>query len=265
VVAGQVAVLEFDANYLADGDFALIHDGSLERETSGTGAVRQLSSADFKKLNYKDTNTPGTLLSEVVAILKDVSFPLKVQLDFKEKTPITNDDAHQLLTATEALRENSHITMVIGCLADWNLRTFRRLDPELKLGLDFAFHLDAPVDGMLRLPIRLGAYGYLDDHPLALRRLQSLESYLRDRIESLLALVPDIYEVYLRKDFVSQALNDGFNPIAFIHDHVEAGFVDVWTIDYGSEAANSVMVQALEAGADQITTNTALQWAEHFA
>lgn len=144
------------------------------------------------------------------------------------------------------------------------MRTFGRLDPDIDVGLDFAFHLDAPVDGTVRLPTRLGAYGYLDDHPLALRQLQTTENYLRDRVESLLTLVPNAYEFYLRKDFVVQALDDGFNPISFTHEQLPGSFVDVWTIDYGTDKAKRMIERSLEAGADQITTNTAVQWAAYF-
>ena len=258
-----MAVLEFDVNYLADGDFALIHDVTLERETTGTGAVRKLSGAEFKTLKYKDSDENGTLLSDVISILKNAEHPVKVQIDFKERAPVTHDDAQVLLKAIEPLRENKFLTVVIGCLADWNLRTFRRLDPSIDVGIDFALHLDAAVDGMVRLPTRLGAYGYLDDHPLALRRLQTTEGYLRDRVETLLALVPNAYEFYLRKDFVVQALQDGFNPIAFIHEQLSGSLVDVWTIDYGSGEAETLVKRVLEAGADQLTTNTSVQWANH--
>ena len=265
VLEGRVAVLEFDVNYLADGDFALVHDGTLERETTGTGSVRKLTRADFKTLRYKDSNEKGALLSELVGVLKSVDFPLKVQVDFKEIAPVSSADAKILLTATEPLRENGFVTVVVGCLADWNLRTFRRLDPSINIGIDFALHLDAPVDGMVRLPARLGAYGYLDDHPLALRRLQTTAAYLRDRVESLLALVPNAYEFYLRKDFVVQALQDDFDLIAFIHERLPSSLVDVWTIDYGSEEAEALLKRVLEAGADQLTTNTSVQWANRFS
>ena len=261
VLEGQVAVLEFDVNYLADGDFALIHDGTLERETTGAGAVKALSGAEFKTLKYRGSDEYGTLLSDIIRILKNARSSIKVQIDFKERAPVTHDDAQVLLKAIEPLRENGFLTVVIGCLADWNLRTFRRLDPSIDVGIDFALHLDAAVDGVVRLPTRLGAYGYLDDHPLALRRLQTTEAYLRDRVETLLALVPDAYEFYLRKDFVVQALHDGFNPVAFIHKQLSGSLVDVWTIDDDSDEAETLMKRVLEAGADQITTNTALQWA----
>jgi glycerophosphoryl diester phosphodiesterase len=265
VLEGRVAVLEFDVNYLADGDFALIHDGTLQRETTGAGSVRRLTGTEFKALKYRDSDEHGTVLSDMVSSLKNSNFPLKVQVDFKERAPITNADAQVLLKAIEPLRENGYITVVIGCLADWNLRTFRRLDPTVDIGLDFALHLDAPVDGMVRLPTCLGAYGYLDDHPLALRRLQTTEAYLRDRVETLIALAPNAYEFYLRSEFIVQALDDGFNPVAFIHEQLPGSRVDVWTIDYGSEEAEVSLKKALEAGVDQVTTNTSLQWFDYFS
>ncbi len=260
VLAAEVSVLEFDVNYLADGEFGFIHDATLERESSGVGVVKKLDTKAFKALRHKDSEEHLITLNDAVKELKAISFPIKIQVDFKEKSPIDDVQASLLLKAIEPLRENSNITMVVGCLADWNLRTFSRLDAELNLGLDFAFYLDAPIDeGLIRLPTRVGAYGYLDDHPIASRRLQSVEAYLRDRTEALLNLIPNAYEFYLRKDFVVQALEDGFNPIEFTHEYLADSFVDVWTIDHGT--ANEYMFKAaLEAGADQITTNTAVQW-----
>lgn len=264
VIAGEVAVMEFDVNYLADGEFGLIHDGTLQRESSGLGLVRQLDANAFKALHYRNSDEPLATLSDAIILLKEISFPIKIQVDFKEKAPIDDAQASLLLKAIEPLRENTNITVVVGCLADWNLRTFRRLDAELNLGLDFAFHLDAPMmSELVRLPTRVGAYGYLDDHPIASRKLQSTESYLRDRTEALLNLIPSAYEFYLRKDFVVKAIGDGFNPVAFTHDYLPDSFVDVWTIDYGTD--NAYMLEpTLKAGADQITTNTALQWAKQY-
>ncbi|MEM6430658.1 MAG: glycerophosphodiester phosphodiesterase family protein, partial [Deinococcota bacterium] len=221
VIAGEVAVIEFDVNYLADNEFGFIHDGTLQRETTGLGLVRKLDATAFKALTYKHSSEPLCTLKDATTLLKNINFPVKLQVDFKEKTPIDDAQATVFLKAIEPLRENGNITIVVGCLADWNLRTLRRLDAELNIGVDFAFHLDVPTaDELLRLPTRVGAYGYLDDHMLAARKLQSTESYLRDRTEVLLNLVPNAYEFYLHKDFVAQAIQDGFNPVEFTHTYL---------------------------------------------
>lgn len=259
------AVIEFDVNRLADGHWALIHDATLQRETSGSGPVARLDRGEFERLTLRDSDIGPCVLADVVARLLRVEQPLKIQVDFKEKRPLSDPEAGDFLEAIAPLREHPSLRVVVGCLADWNLRTFRRLDPELPLGLDFAFHLDGHDEQLVRLPTRINAYGYWDDHPLGFRRLQPVAAYLRDRVETLLGLVPDAAEFYLHASFVMQALDDGFDAVGFVHERLPGALVDVWTLDAGSDRAAAAMRRALEVGADQITTNTALQWYDLFA
>ena len=262
VLAAEVAVIEFDIRVTADGHFVLTHDAVLQNETTGHGRIREFSRQQLEPLHYRNSQEPLAFLSQVVERLKTVSHPLKVQVDFKEALPVSKEEAETLLAKLEPLQNKDALRVVIGCLGDWNLRLFRRLNPEQELGLDFAFHLDAPVDGPLRLPSRVNAYGYLDDHPLGFQKMMSAQDYLQDRLETLLNLVPKVSEVYLRKDFVFRALDDGFDPVAFIHDYLPGSYVDVWTIDDTGAGSRRDMKRALAAGANQITTNTALQWGE---
>ena len=265
VLATEVIVIEFDVRVTADRNFVLTHDAVLQNETTGQGRARAHSKEQLRALHYRNSQEPLAFLSQVVERLQTVSRPLKVQVDFKEALPVSKEEAEALLTKLEPLHSKSNVRTVIGCLGDWNLRLLRRLNPEQEVGLDFAFHLDAQVDGPLRLPGRVNAYGYLDDHPLGFQKMMSVQDYLRDRLETLLNLVPNVSEVYLRKDFVFQALEDEVNPVAFIHDYLPGSYVDVWTIDDTGEDSRRDMQRALKAGADQITTNTALQWGELYA
>jgi glycerophosphoryl diester phosphodiesterase len=138
----------------------------------------------------------------------------------------------------------------------------RRLDPGLGLGFDFASHLDVPDDTLVRLPLRTNAYGYLDDHPLGYRRWMAPAAYLEDRAEVLLRLVSGVCEVYLRKEFVLRALADGFNPVQFVHERQPGTLVDVWTLHASAPHLDSVLHALLEAGIDQITTDTPAWLAE---
>ena len=261
-VAGRVRVIEFDIGLLRDNGFALLHDSRVERETTGIGPLKNLTREEIGSLRLRDSDEPPALLREVVAVLAEVDYPLKVQIDYKEFLPIRRKEAKALLAKIKPLRNNPNIQVVVGCLADWNLRVLRRLDPDLELGLDFAYHLDAPVDGFVRLPIRANAYGYLDDHPLGYYKFLSPKEYLQDRLETLLALVPNVREFYVRKDFLKQALKNRFNPVAFIHQYVPGSLVDIWTIDFENHDSQEEMHMALAAGADQVTSNTPLQWVE---
>lgn len=253
------AAIEFDVHAVGDGDYLLLHDDALDRETTGHGPVAALTAAQSKVLRLKGWDEPPALLSDVAATLRQCTRPLKVQVDLKDNVPFDQGGARRLLRALEPVRANTHLRVVVGCVADWNLRILRRLDPSLALGLDFALYLDARTDEPGRLPARTGAYGYLDDHPLAWERRLSVREYLEDRIESLCRLVPDPAEVYLRKEFVHQALADGCNPVQTVRRVLGDVVVDAWTLDADEPQAGAQLRALLDAGVDQITTNTAVQ------
>jgi len=247
-------VIEFDVGLTRDGTFVILHDATLERETTGQGPLRQISEEQFRALRLRGSDERPATLAEVVAIVREVRRPLKVQVDLKEQEPIGRDVGLRLLEAIAPLRAQAHLRVVVGCLGDWNLRALRRLDPSLQVGLDFALYLDAAVDALVRLPLRVGAYGYLDDHPLGYRRLLPTAAYLVDRLEVLLELVPGAAEFYLRKEFVLQALADGLNPVQFIHERKPGALVDVWTMHADEPDTARTLRTVLEAGADQITS-----------
>lgn len=262
VLADGAEVVEFDVGLTRDEKFVLLHDSILERETSGTGPVRQATEAQFKSLRLRGSDEPTATLTDVIAALRDVDRPLKVQVDLKELEPIPHEVASRLLRALAPVREHPLIAVVVGCMGDWNLRLLRRLDSALAVGLDFSHYLDAPVDEPVRLPLRTNAYGYLDDHPLGHRKLLSPRAYLEDRMDVLVELVPGANEVYLRKEFVLQALADGVNPIRFIHERKPGVLVDVWTLYAHEPNVEGVLFTALDAGADQISSPTSAQLAQ---
>lgn len=256
VLADGAEVIEFDVSLTQDGAFVLLHEPALERETTGRGSVRQITADQFKTLRLRDTDEPTATLTDVVAALQDVRRPVKAQVDLKEQEPLPHEIAARLVQTLAPARRNSNIRVVIGSLADWNLRILRRLDPALEVGIDFALYLDAAVDEVVRLPLRINAYGYLDDHPLGYRRFLSTPAYLADRLEVLLSLVDGASECYLHKEFVLQALADGFNPVQFVHERKPGVLVDVWTLYAHEPDVGRVLRTVLEAGADQISSPT---------
>jgi glycerophosphoryl diester phosphodiesterase len=262
VIDDGAEVVEFDVGLTRDEKFVLIHDSTLERETNGKGPLHQVTEAQFKSLRLRDSDEPTATLTEVIGVLREVDRRLKVQVDLKELEPISHEVASLLLRAMAPMRENPHISVVVGCMGDWNLRLLRRLDSALAVGLDFAYYLDAPVDGLVRLPHRINAYGYLDDHPLGYRRLLSPREYLEDRMDVLVDLVPGASEFYVRKEFLLQALADGVNPIRFIHERKPGALVDVWTLYAHEPDVERVLFTALEAGADQISSPASAQLAQ---
>jgi glycerophosphoryl diester phosphodiesterase len=265
VLAHGAEVVEFDIGLSRDGHFCLNHDATLERETTGRGPLRAVTVQEFKSLRLRDSDEPTATLTDVVATLSAVPRPIKVQVDLKEAEPITPEIGRALLESIAPLRATAHIRVVVGCLGDWNLRLLRRLDPALPLGLDFMLYLDAPVDELARLPMRVNVYGYLDDHPLGFRRLVNTKAYLQDRLEVLLDLVPGAVEFYVRKEFLLRAMADGLNPVAFIHEHKPGALVDVWTFYADEPDLERTLMAALDAGADQISSPSCALLADRFA
>ncbi len=78
--------LEFDVHVSKDGEAVVIHDPTLERTTTGAGAVGDRSLGDLKALRLKDHD--GEVTDEVVPTLDDVvqlaaPTPLRLLLEIK--------------------------------------------------------------------------------------------------------------------------------------------------------------------------------------
>jgi glycerophosphoryl diester phosphodiesterase len=182
VVEGGAFALEFDVRLLGDGTWVLHHDPTLDRETTGLGPLRAVDLSAYKALRLRGSGEPPATLAEAVAYLAASPRALKVQVDLKEEV-LALEEALAFLRALEPLRANPNLRVVVSSLADWNLRLLKRLDPALAIGLDPAYYLDAPVGTWSRLPVRVNAYGYLDDHPLGFHRFMPVRAYLEDRLE----------------------------------------------------------------------------------
>lgn len=253
---GGAEVVEFDVRLLGDNRYVLLHDQTLERETDAVGLVSKLDSRSIGSLRVRGGTVAPALLDDVVKRLVEHRSPLKVQVDLKEVMPLTTEAARSLLDTLAVMRANPCLKVVVGCLADWNLRALRRLDPTLDVGNDPAFYIHAPFPGFeMPLPTRINAYGYCDDHPLGYRKVMPVAEYLRDRIDVVAGQVPGACEFYLHRAFVARCLEDGFDVVRYLaREH--GALVDVWTLNPGDEDFETHLKVALEAGAGQVTTDS---------
>jgi hypothetical protein len=118
-------------------------------------------------------------------------------------------------------------------------------------------------DGEAVLPRANGAYGYLDDHPLALGRATETAAYLCQRFELLALQAPGSREYFISHRLASAMLDDGFNAAQFLHERrIDA---NVWTPDYRGMGSVAGLKALLDAGFDRVTTNTATAWLGAFA
>jgi len=249
-------VVEVDATPLADGDFALLHEGKLERATDGVGDVFATTADQVRRLHYRwrglFTGELVGLLSQAVSLVRDDPHLQELQIDLKPHAPLTDAVLGNLLRHIEPVQDRIRVTSV----ADWALRWLRTLAPDLALGFDPLLYLDVETGEERHAPpFRVGAYGYRDDHPLSTRVWGAPADYLSARAEALWVQAPAGAAWYIRASILDQLLDHGFDWIA--HLHARGAEVDAWTLDAGKPGHIERARRLVAAGIDRITTNDA--------
>jgi glycerophosphoryl diester phosphodiesterase len=256
-LATGASIVEVDIAPLADGGFALVHDARLEHVSEGRGLVPAATSAEIRGLHHRWrdvlTDERLSLLSEAVALI-DISPGLaELQLDLKPYRPLTDDVLRSLLHHVAPVKARVRVS----CTADWAIRRLAALDNALPLGFDPLLYLDVERgDGRNdpAPPLRTGAYGYLDEHPLALARWGAPGDYLAARAEALWTQAP-VAIWYIRGAMLARALDDGFDWIAWLHGR--GAQVAAWTLDAAHPHQLDLARTLAKAGVDRITTNDA--------
>jgi glycerophosphoryl diester phosphodiesterase len=251
--------VEVDITALANDDYLLVHDLELDSETTGTGEVGKATVNQVQPLFIKAKGVPTPfhvpLLSQVVALFMEYKTPTRLQLDYKNVIPFTDDEPlRRLLNLIEPLGER----VIVSTGADWQLRRLRKLAPSLDLGFDVQFYIDwrQPNDSIdpRMPPFKPGVYGYWDDHFLATQHMRSTADYLAERCEILVSIVPRISTFYIDYKLLIQSLDDGFNWAEALHRYDIK--LDAWTLDSHNSAAVEAAKRLLASGTDQFTTNT---------
>lgn len=193
------ASMELDLQVRADGGFVVLHDDTLDRETTGSGPVAAQTGPQIAALQYR-AQVCAPILSEGLADLLTVAHPAALlQFDMKNTREQVGDRgiAHFV----------EHFAGACGgiIVSGGDLPLIRALTdriPALKRGYD-------PTDDLLALHPQTGLAG-MERHLLAV---------LRDRVR------PDM--IYLQWQMVLAAARSGFDMVALCH--AEGIAVDAWT------------------------------------
>jgi len=253
-------VIEIDVMPLASDDYLLVHDPDLESETTGYGAVDGTAVDETRRLRIKvsgvATGTHVPLLSEVVtAICEHPGMTTRLQVDFKSSAPFIDDEPLRRLVRLIAPLENR---VIVSSKADWHLRRLHRIAPQLDLGFDVELYLRSKAVGTScgepAPPFSVGAYGYLDDTPLAARRAWQTAEYLAERCDQLASASPGVSTLYIEHGLLLRSLDDGFNWAESLH--AKGLQLCAWTIDSAEPDAAETLQRLTRADVDQITTNT---------
>lgn len=225
------ASVEVDLVIHADNGMAVLHNLSLERETTGTGLVRETPAAALRELNLRGND--GAPIADKVMLLEDLAEMIArdgahpgglLQLDYKE-------DAAAL---TPAVIESFAATLVPVA------RHFI-----LSSGDAEAVRILTDAVSGLRI-------GYDPCHDGALERLMASRDYAGFVADGL-AASPNAEMIYLEYRLVLAADRDAFDIIAAFH--AAGRRIDAYTVKLADADGIAVIGRLLELKVDQITTD----------
>ena len=225
------ASVEVDLVIHADRGYAVLHDLSVERETTGNGKVAELGAEALGSLYLRGND--GTPLSERVMLLEDLCALLAggglhpdalLQLDYKEDATVLDAAAVASFKASVAPVAR-HMILSSGDAASVRLLT-------------------AGVDG-LRIgydPCDAGAFERLME-------TRDFAGFVRDAV----AASPRAEMIYLAWPLVLEADRAGFDVVAAFH--AAGRRIDAYTIQRADHENRPRVQRLLELRVDQITTD----------
>jgi glycerophosphoryl diester phosphodiesterase len=224
------ASLEIDLRLHAAGGFVVLHDDTLERETTGSGKVACVTATELKSLRIRGgdgrpTTSPVLLLDDVAAFIRRQA-PTRalVQLDLKEEVSQLSDP-------------------IVAGFAD----TLTGLGPNLIVsGGDWA--------AVKRLADRIRGMGTGYD-PCDLpeaRRLESRTDVARV-VDATERIAPEAGTIYLDYGLILAADRLGYDVVEAFHRHGQR--VDAWTLNSDQPDAARSLQKLVDLRVDQITTD----------
>ena len=225
------ASVEVDLVIHANDGMAVLHNLSLERETTGSGPVRETSAETLRGLNLRDND--GQPIDDKVMLLEDLAALIArdgahpeglLQLDYKEDAAALNPTV--IANFAQALGPVArHFILSSGDVE--SVRLLSENVPGLRIGYD---------------PCHKGA----------LERLMETRDYAAF-VADAVAAAPKSELDYLEYRLVLEADRDGFDIIAAFQAHGRR--IDAYTVKRADDEGLAVVRRLLELRVDQITTD----------
>jgi glycerophosphoryl diester phosphodiesterase len=225
------ASVEVDLVVHADNGMAVLHNLSLERETTGTGLVRETSAATLRDLNLRDNE--GQPIADKVMLLEDLAALLArdgahpeglLQLDYKEDAAALSPGV--VRNFAEALAPVAGHFIVSSGDAE-SVRILTSAVPGIHIGYD---------------PCHKGA----------IDRLMATRDYAAF-VAGAVADSPKSELDYLAWELVLEAYKDGFDIVGAFHAHGRR--IDAYTIRRVDAETLPIVERLLALKVDQITTD----------
>jgi glycerophosphoryl diester phosphodiesterase len=225
------ASVEVDLVIHADDGMAVLHNLSLERETTGSGLVRNTSAETLRGLHLRDND--GQPIDDKVMLLEDLAGLIVrdgahpeglLQLDYKEDAAALNPRV--IANFAAALKPVARHFILSSGDAE-SVRMLTDSTPGLRIGYD---------------PCHKGA----------MERLMATRDYATF-VADAVAASPKSELDYLEYRLVLEADRDGFDIIGAFHAHGRR--IDAYTVRRADDEGMAVIARLLELKVDQITTD----------
>lgn len=224
------ASVEIDLNPMADGGFAVLHDETLDRETTGSGPVAGIDAAGLSRLLRRASDGAATVepvdtLAELLSGLAagPIGAHALLQLDLK-CAEADLSPAHLARFAADAAPVADHLILSGGDAA-----AVRRLAGAAGIALGY----DPCHEG---------------DH-LTLARIGRFDDF----VAAGLAAMPEARMIYLDLRLIAAADAAGVNLVAPFRAAGKS--VDAYTVTTIAPAQLAAARRAIELGANQVTTD----------
>jgi len=225
------ASVEVDLVVHADNGMAVLHNLSLERETTGAGLVRDTSAAALRDLNLRGND--GQPIADKVMLLEDLA------------ALITRDGAHpEALLQLDYKEDAAALTPAV--IANF-AAALRPVAGHFILSSGDADSVRMLADAVPGIHI-----GYDPCHAGAIERLMISRDYAAFVAEAVQA-APKSELDYLAFELVIEADKDGFDIIGAFHQHGRR--IDAYTIRKLDGETLAVVERLLALKVDQITTD----------
>jgi glycerophosphoryl diester phosphodiesterase len=224
------ASMEIDLRRHAEHGFVCLHEGVLESETTGRGAIHLARVDELKQLRLRGPDrAPGPepllLLEDLVAAVAETAHPQSVvQFDLKER--LFDLDVATIAGFVRLAQPVARNVLLSG--DDWTaVKALGARVPGLRLGFD-------PSD----LP--------------EASRLLTVDDFARFT-GFVISTAPEASIIYLEYRLVLSSLAAGFDIIGALHGAGRS--VDAWTLDLNSPQDFEDLAVLIGSGVDQISSN----------
>lgn len=232
------AAMEVDLRITRDGNFAVLHDETLDQETDGIGTVAHHTSTQIGAMHYSDHEADT---ARNVLFIEDLAFELGsghpdalLQLDLKDDFSLIRDRG--VVRLAECFSGQEGKLIISADSTDLTLAVSECM-PGIKRGLEPSFRL-----------LDLWRSGRKNE--LAGQLVKELAGPIQPHM------------VYLWWELVLPAKAEGIDLVSICHDH--GALVDAWTLNLShseadiNEAEWERLNSLLDLGVDQITTDEAM-------